>query len=203
MQGVALTACPCRTGPDDSLARMVALYYFPQSLVVAQRVEVVFVHSALAAIVETIVRRSLAKVAFYCRYTLLHQSLYFLLIPVNSFWVREVEYCILHRHSTCGILYVQSLLDNLVEESVLRCEVWQLPQAGVETVLCQLFQHLYRILESVFGKLVVALPIGTKPACVKVYHVGRYAVCSQLAGYLQSFLLREVGNTAHPCTKAP
>ena len=73
----------------------------------------------------------------------------------------------------------------------------------MESVFSQLFQHLHWIFKSVLGKLIVALPVGAKPSRVKVDYIGRYAVLSQLAGYLQSLLLREVGYATHPCTKAP
>ena len=59
----------------------------------------------------------------------------------------------------------------------------------MEAVLCQLLQHLYGVFETVLGKLVVALPVGAKPARIKMYHIGRDAVGSQLTGYLQPLFL--------------
>ena len=34
-------------------------------------------------------------------------------------------------------------------------------------------------------------------------NIGRYLVSTQLMGNFQSFFLREIGNTAHPCSKSP
>ena len=98
---------------------------------------------------------------------------------------------------------MKTFLDDLREESVLGSEIRQLPQTGVETVFRELLQHLHGIFEAVLSKLIVTLPVDTEPSRIEVNHVGRYLVSPQLTGDLQSLLLREIGDTAHPCTEAP
>ena len=189
VQGVTLRTSPCGARPDDALARMRALYHFPKGLVIAQRIEIVLIQSTLAAIIEAIVRRCLTKVALDRRDPLFHQAFNLRLIPRNSLWIREVENGILVRHAACGIHHVQAFLDNLWEETVLRREVRQLPQTGVETVFRELLQHAYRILETILRKLIVALPIDTKPSRIEVDDVRRNLMCSELLGDVETFLL--------------
>ena len=153
--------------------------------------------------VETIIRCCLAKVALDGRDTLLQQARDLLLIPADGLGVREVEYRILVGHATRGVRHVQALLDDLWEETVLRGEVRQLPQTGVEAVLRQLLQHLHRILETVLRKLIVTLPVHAEPARIKMDHIRGDLMSPQLFGNLQALLLREVGDTAHPRAEAP
>ena len=207
VEGIPLRASPSRTRPDDAVTRILALYSLPKRLVVAQRIEVVLIESALAAMIETIVRCCLAEVALDGRDTLFQQACNLRLIPTDGLRIREVEHGVLVWHTASGIRHVQTFLDDLWEETVLRRKVRQLPQTGVETVLCQLLQHFHqhfhRILEAILGKLIVTLPIDAKPARIEVYHVRRYLVGPQLTGNLESFLLREIGDTAHPSTETP
>ena len=81
------------------------------------------IESALTAMVETIVRCSLTKVALDGGDTLAHQSLDLLLVPADSLRIREVEHGILDRHATVGVLHVHPLGDDLREETVLGGEV--------------------------------------------------------------------------------
>ena len=155
VKGITLRASPGRTCPDDTLARMITLYNLPKGFVIAQGIEIMLIESALTAMVETIVRCCLTKVALDGRDTLFHQSLDLLLVPADSLRIREVEHGILNRHATCGIHHMHAFCDDLGEEAVLRGEVWQLPQTGVEAVLCKLFEHLHGILEAILGKLIV------------------------------------------------
>ena len=171
VEGVTLRTSPGRTCPDDALARMITLYDLPKGFVVAQGIEVMLVESALTAMVETIVRCSLTKVALDGRDTLFQKSLNLLLVPADSLRIREVEHGILNRHATCGIHHMHTLRNDLREETVFRRKVRQLPQTGVEAVVRELFEHLHGILEAILGKLIVALPIDTKPTGIEVDHV--------------------------------
>ena len=100
-----------------------------------QGIEVVLIESALAAVVEAIIGCCLAKVALNGRHSLLHETFYLRLIPVDGLGIREVEYGILHRHTARSIHHMHASLDNLREETILGCEVRQLPQAGMESIL--------------------------------------------------------------------
>ena len=98
---------------------------------------------------------------------------------------------------------MHTLRNDLREEAVLRREVWQLPQTGVEAVVRELFEHLHGILEAILGKLIVALPIDTKPTGIEVDHIAGNLVSTQLTSNLKTLLLREVGDAAHPGAEAP
>ena len=162
-----------------------------------------FIESASSVMIETIVGSRLTEVALNGRHTLLQQSQYLLLIPLDCLSIGEVEYSILVRHATVGILHMHATLDDFREETVLRCEVRQLPQAGMETVLLQLLQHTHGVLETVLCKLIVTLPVDAKPSRIKVDDIGRNAVLAQFSSNVEPFLLREVGDTAHPRSKRP
>ena len=73
----------------------------------------------------------------------------------------------------------------------------------MEAILRELLQHTYGVGEAVFRKLIVTLPVDTEPAGVEVDDVRRYLVCSELLGDIKAFLLREIGDTAHPSAEAP
>ena len=171
MQGVTLGTSPGTSRPDDALARMILLHHFPKGFVITQRIEVVLIESALAAMVETIIGRCLTEVTLDGRDTLLHQTLDLRLVPTDGLRIREVEDGILNGHTTSGIHHMQTLFDNLREEAVLRREVRQLPQTSMEAVLRQLLQHADGILKTVLRKLIVALPVYAKPTRIKVDHV--------------------------------
>ena len=79
---------------------------------------------------------------------------------------------------------MHAFCDDLGEEAVLRREVWQLPQTGVEAILCKLFQHLNGILKAILGKLIVALPINAKPTGIEVDYIAGNPVGTQLTSYL-------------------
>ena len=168
-----------------------------------QRIEVVLVESTLATMVEAVIGGSLAEVALDGAHALLQQALDLRLIPADGLGVREVEDGILHGHAARSVHHVQPFLDDLREETVFGCEVRQLPQAGVEAVLRQLFQHTHRILEAVLRKLIVTLPVHTEPASIEVNDIRRNLVGPQLTGNLQALLLREISDTAHPRAEAP
>ena len=98
---------------------------------------------------------------------------------------------------------MQSLFHYFREETVLRCEVRQLPQTSVEPVLSQLLQHSLGVFKTVFGKLIVTLPINTEPACVEMNDIRRNLMGTKLAGNFQAFFLREIGDAAHPRAETP
>ena len=182
---------------------MRAFHLFPQGFVVAQGIEVVLVESATSVMIETVVGCSLTKVALDGGNTLAHESLNLLLIPLNGLRIGEVEDGILVGHATTGIAHMQVAVDNLAEEAVLGRKVRQLPQTGVKAVLGELLQHTHRVREAVLGKLVVTLPVDTKPARIEVDDVSRYLVLAQLTGNVESLLLRKIGDAAHPRAKGP
>ena len=128
---------------------------------------------------------------------------YLVLIPTHSLWIAEVEHGILIVQGAIGILHCHATLHEFVEVAVLRGEVRQLPQTGMEAILLQTLQHAHWVLEAILGKLVVALPIDTKPSGIEVDDISWYLVGSQLVCYLQSLLLREVRDAAHPSAEGP
>ena len=134
---------------------------------------------------------SLTEVHLYHCHTLLEQSLQLSLIPVHGLRIGEIEHCILIRQSAASILHRHIVLHEILEVTVLRGEVRQLPQTSMETVLLQVAQHLLRILE-VMAELVVTLPVGLKPSCVKVYYVTWYLIVTQTLCHVASLLLRKV-----------
>ena len=162
-----------------------------------------FVESAPPVMIEAVVGSSLAEVALDGRHALLQQSQYLLLVPADRLRIGKVEHGILVGHAAVGILHMHATLYDFLEEAVLGREIRQLPQTGVEAVLLQLLQHADGILEAVLGKLVVTLPVDTEPSCIEMDDVRGDAILAQLLGNVQSLLLREIGDTAHPCAKAP
>ena len=135
VEGIALGTSPGRTCPDDALAGILLLDSLPEGLIIAQGIEVVLIETTLATVVEAIVGCCLTEITLDGRDTLFQQTRDLLLIPADGLGVREVEHGILIRHTTRGVRHVQTLLDDLGEETVFRGEIRQLPQTGVETVL--------------------------------------------------------------------
>ena len=80
MQRIALGTRPCGARPDDTIlgvGRAVTLISIflnglPESLVIANRIEVVFIEACLTAIINAVIRSSLAEVALYDIYALLY-----------------------------------------------------------------------------------------------------------------------------------
>ncbi len=85
------------------------------------------IETRATAMVETTERGSLAKVAFYCADTLIEEVRDVPLIPLDGLGVGEIEDCILIGHTAIRIADIKTLIDNLLEESVLWSEVWKLP----------------------------------------------------------------------------
>ena len=73
----------------------------------------------------------------------------------------------------------------------------------MESVLLQRLEHANRVFETVLGKLIITLPVYSKPSCIKVDDIRRNPIGSQLMSYFQSLLLGEIRDAAHPGTKGP
>ena len=73
----------------------------------------------------------------------------------------------------------------------------------MESVIQQVFYHFLRIIEAIFGKLIVALPIYAKPSCIQMYYIGRYAIVAQVLGNTVGILVAQVGDATHPCAETP
>ena len=59
----------------------------------------------------------------------------------------------------------------------------------METVFPHLVEHTLRILKTVFGKLIVTLPVDPKPTGIEMNHIGWYLMLAQLLGNLQTLFL--------------
>ena len=141
---------------------------FEEGFVVTQRIEIVLIKPPATVMIEAVIRGGFAKVALDGRDALLQESENLLLIPLNGLRIGEVEHGIFVGHATIGIANVHIAVYYLLEEAVLGGEVRQLPQTGVEAVFLQLLQHTHGIFETVLCKLVVALPVYTKPTRIEV-----------------------------------
>src|SRR5574344_239294 len=161
------------------------------------------VESAFAAMIETVEWGSLAKVALDGSNALLYQSGYLLLIPVDCLWIRQVEHGILVRRRAAGILHCHIAIEQFAKELVLGSEVGELPQTDMESVLAHLFHHCHGIFKSVGGKLIVALPIHTKPSSVEMDYICRNLIFAQVGCNVKSLFLREISDTAHPSAECP
>ena len=188
MEGIALRACPRGTCPNDGF-RAILGNAFEESLVIAQRIEIVLIEAALATGIDTIEGSCLTKVALDDIHTLADQTAYLGLIPINGLRITQVKDGILIRHTAIGVLYMHAFLHNFLEITVLRREIRQLPKTGMKAHLVHLFQHPHRILETVLGELIVTLPIHIKPSGIKVDDIRWDAVLTEFVGNIQTFLL--------------
>ena len=125
------------------------------------------------------------------------------LVPFHGLRVGEVQYGILGRKLTFGVLHSQAFLHQFPEQTVLRGEVWELPQTGVEAIGTEVFHELYRVLEVLGAELVVALPVNLEPAGIKVDDIAWEFVVPELFSHAASFLLGEVGDTTLPGSEGP
>ena len=98
---------------------------------------------------------------------------------------------------------MHALLHDFLEITVLGSEIGQLPKTRMETHTIHLFQHRNGIPETVFGELIVTLPVHVEPSGVKVNHIRRDAVLTEFVGDIQAFLLREIGDATHPRAESP
>ena len=108
-----------------------------------------FIESCLTAIINAVIRSSLAKVALYDIYALLYETANLLLIPLHRLGVAEVEHSILIGHSSIGIFYMHSAVNQFTEIAVLRSEIRQLPQTCMESHIVHILKHFHRILKAI------------------------------------------------------
>ena len=139
--------------------------------------------------IKAVERSRLAEIALDGPHSLLDEMGNLVLIPLHGLLIGEIEHSIFIRHSSHGIAHVHIVVDQLLEIAVLGCEIRQLPEAGVEPLLLELFQHGHRIGETVAGKLIVALPVDAEPSCIEMNHISGYAVLPQFGSNVESFLL--------------
>src|SRR5574344_137501 len=132
-----------------------------------------FVQPTFATVIDTIIWSSFAEIAFYRIHTLFHKSGYFILIPFYSRRIGQVEHSIFIRRPSCCILHLHIVINQLLEKFILRCEIWQLPQVYMEPHFLHLLEHRYGIRETVFGKLIITLPVGTEPSRIEMDYICR------------------------------
>ena len=203
MKRITLRTCPCRTSPDNALV-VGTVNSLVCRLVIANRIEVMLIETCTAVAVDTIIQRcALAKVNLDDRNALLYQALKLLGVPFTGLRISEIENGILERQLPIRALHRHSILYKFVEIAVLRSEVRQLPQAGVETVSLEVFQHLNRVLEVLLRELIVALPVNLKPSCIEMDNIRRNLVITQLLRNATTFCLGEIRDTRHPCAERP
>ena len=202
VQRVALAAGPRAACPDDVLAADLA-GYAGHGLVVAQRVQVVLVETGAPVGVHAVERRGFPEIGLDRAHAHLEQAAEVPLVPFHGRGIREVQHRIFEGQVALAVLYVETLLDDLGEQPVLRNEIGQLPERDVDALLFQVGDHLGRVLEAGGGELVVAAPVVLEPAGVDVDHVGGEALRAQPGSHAPHLVLREVGDTAHPQAEAP
>ena len=89
------------------------------------------------------------------------------------------------------------------EESVLGHKIGKLPERDVKAVALEVGDHLLRIGEAGGGELVVAPPIGFKPAGVQMKHVAGDLVLAQFGRHLAHLDLVGISAAAHPKAEGP
>ena len=73
----------------------------------------------------------------------------------------------------------------------------------MEPLRLQVLQHLPGILETVFRKLIIALPVYIKPTSIKMNNIARILILADISSHIITFFFTEISDTAHPCTKRP
>ena len=139
--------------------------------------------------IKAVERSRLSKIALDGPHSLLDEMGNLVLIPLHGLLIGEIKHSIFIRHSSHSIAHMHIIVDQLLEITVLRREIRQLPEAGVEPLLLEFFQHGHRIGEPVVGKLIVALPVDAEPSCIEMNHISGYAVLPQFGSNVESFLL--------------
>src|SRR5215470_11616672 len=202
MQWIALTACPGTPRPDNRFTRNL-LGDFRDSLVVAQRIEIVFVKTGPARSIQTVVRRAFTKIYFDRAHPKFQQTSQLVLVPLDGCWVAKVERGIFVGTETAGIAHRQPVIDDLGKETVLAGEIGVLPEADMKPIPFQVGNHLRGIMKSGGRKLVVGAPISFKPAGVEMDHVGGDPILPQLGSDIAYFVLSFVRDAAHPEAERP
>ena len=158
---------------------------------------------ALTGSIDAIERSSFTEIDLDSTYPHLDQVGQFVLVPLNRIRIGEIQYNIFIRKFSFTILHIQVLFNQLAKETVLRREIRQLPQTSMEAFIFQIIQHQLRIGEAISGKLVIALPVGFKPAGIKVNHIGGDLMLTQVFCYVVSVFLGEISDAAHPGSERP
>ena len=144
---------------------------------------------ALTGSIDAIERSSFTEIDLDSTYPHLDQVGQFVLVPLNRIRIGEIQYNIFIRKFSFTILHIQVLFNQLAKETVLRREIRQLPQTSMEAFIYQIIQHQLRIGEAVRSKLVIALPVGFKPAGIKVNHIRGDLMLTQVFCYVVSVFL--------------
>ena len=147
------------------------------------------VETTTTTIIEAVVRSRLTKVALNSSDTESNEIGNLILIPFHGLGITQIQDSILVRQAACGILHRHTAINEFTEETVLGCKVWQLPQTSMETLTFQLVEHTFRVFETVFGKLIVTLPVNTKPSCIKMDNITWNLVLTELFSNLQTLFL--------------
>src|SRR5574344_575351 len=132
------------------------------------------IEASFTTMIDAIVWCCFTEITFNDAHTLLDKASYFILIPLHCSRIGKIQHSIFIRHSAIGIFHIQAFIYDFIEISVLRYEIWQLPQTYVESVFLQCLQHTHRVRETCFIKLIITLPVGSEPACIKMYHISGY-----------------------------
>ena len=172
MERIALASSPCAASPDDTfMVGSIVAHSLPECFVVAQGIEVVLIESCFAAGIDAIVWCSLTEVTLDSADSLFDEVSDFALIPCYGLGIAEVEHRIFIAQCSVAVVYSHAAINEFTEVAVLRCEVGQLPETGMETVFLHRLEHGYWIFETIFGKLIVALPIYAKPSCIEMDNI--------------------------------
>ena len=73
----------------------------------------------------------------------------------------------------------------------------------MESHILEVCEHLFRVIEPVRRELVVTLPVHIEPSRIEVDDIAWILVLTYLIRHIVSFLLREIGYAAHPCSERP
>ena len=161
------------------------------------------IEACLTTCIKSIIRSCFTKVALDGTHSLLDEMSYLILIPGNRFRITQIKNSILIVQRTVPIPNRHTFIYQFLEIAVLWSEVRQLPETSMESILLQRLEHANRVLETILGKLIITLPVYSKPSSIKVDDIRRNLIGSQLMSYFQSLLLGEIRDTAHPGTKSP
>src|SRR5687768_16808453 len=122
MQGVSLASRPCASGPDDVFSRRLP-GDVGNCLVVAQRVEVMFVEARAPRAVNPVDWSALAEIYLDRSDTHLQKILQLSLIPLHRRGIAHVEHRILKRQLARLVPDGITLRDDLLVELILGREI--------------------------------------------------------------------------------
>ena len=200
---IALAAGPGAARPDD-VARRWSAGDVRDGLVVAQRIQIVFVKAGAAVGVNAVLRRGFAEIHLDGADAHLQQIGEFALIPLRPFWDWRNP---ARRLRTAGCPWRRArrgfsppvrgtICSSARNTAVASSEMWK-PSCFKSAIIFS------GSVKRVRGKFVVALPVGFKPAGVEVDHVAGNLVLAQLGGDVAHLVLGVVGAAAHPQAERP